>query len=195
MPVASCWASLPLALLAVAALLSVGTAQPSVSQRTHTFNSYQQIPVMRDLLPVFVGTVKVFQGTYADDDIVSLANAAPLDCAPYNADGSTNCRLSETWSKPRRSPDAQYTRVTPSSGCEPFAMKFENNQLRQMVSTQCLGQVLYQNFGQRRRELVGARGNKTNYADKAAKKWATKNDALMDPAMGLYYDPCSPVRI
>lgn len=66
-----------------------------------------------------------------------------------------------------------------------------------MVSTQCLGQVLYSNFGQRR-ELLSFRnknGNKTNYAEKAAAKYAKVNDAVMDPgAAGLFYDPCEPVR-
>jgi hypothetical protein len=67
-PSSRCRASLPLALLAAAALLGSASAQPSVVQRTHTFGSYQQIPVMRDLLTVFVSTVKVIQGTYAQDE-------------------------------------------------------------------------------------------------------------------------------
>lgn len=188
------WATLPLALLAAAALLAVGKAQqPSVLQRTHTFRSYQANPVMQGLLPVYETTVKVLTSTYANDDIVSLAGD-PLDCAPYAADGSTGCTLAETWRKPRRTPDTQYTQVTTT--CAPFAMKFENGNLRLMISPQCIGGNLYTSFGgSRRRELLLTHGNKTNYAARAAAKWAKQNNAVLDPsAMGLFYDSSDTVR-
>lgn len=201
----SCGATLPLALLAAAALLGLGTAQPSLQQRTHTFGSYQQIPEVASLLPVFVTTVKVIQGTYAQDDIVSLANGTALDCAPYDpVNGATSCQLVEVWRKQRRAPENQYTQDGATS-CEPFAMKYQNEKLRLMVSSQCIAQQVYLDFGDAipsptpsRRELAwrnGGRGGKANYAAKAAAKWADKDDNLMNPSTtGLYYDPWEPVR-
>jgi hypothetical protein len=196
------WAAMPLALLlAAAALVSVGSAQPSVAQRTHTFKSYQQDSTMRDLVPVFVSTVKILLGTYAQDDIVDLGSGVDLDCRPYAPDDSTNCSLTEAWRKPRRASEAQYTQMALGNGCPPFAMKYQSGNLRLMISTKCLAKEIYDAFGDPtpQRELAWVGGSSRsrsrsrsskNYAAKAAAKWEDKHDDVLDPStMGVYYDP------
>lgn len=177
--------------LVVAALVGGGTAQPSVAQRTHTFQSYYtSTAAVRDLIPVYVSTAKVMQGTYAQDNIVSLGNGAPLDCGPGNTDGTTDCDLVEVWRSPRR--QQNYESIPIGSGMNmPFAFKKQNNLLRLMVNLQNLGDV-YKPLQLQRRQL--AWGSSKNYSAKALAKYAHKDDNVMDPSMGVYYDPWLPVR-
>lgn len=190
-----------LALLAVAvASMSMTSAQPSVPLRTHTFGSYQSDPVTKDLLPVFVTTVKSLQGTYAQDEVVSIATGAGLKCNPLE-NHRTDCKLVQAWRKPRRANDAAFTRVFPDANgntCEPFAFKLQNNKLRLMVSPVCLSPIYSQfDFNATRRALTwqGGAGRGKNYSAIAQAKWANKNQYLIEPGSGLYYDPWAPVCV
>ena len=190
------------ALAAAAGLVGVATAQPSVPQRTHTFGSYYKDAVTKALVPVFVTTDKFLQGTYAQDDIVSLANGANLTCGGDVGLGMTQCDLKEVWYKRRSDPGGNYAPLpfgpTSPSGCDPFVMKFESGLLRLVVSPQCLGKTIYNDFGDpdpSARQLAwGSGGGKgKNYALKGAAKAAKDN--VMDPNMGVYYDPWAPVGV
>lgn len=179
-----------LLLVAAAALVGVGTAQPSLPQRTHTFNSYYTVPQVKDLVPVFVTTDKVLQGTYAQDKIVRLTDGVELDCGGNLGNGLTKCNITEAWYKRRGT--TTYTSLPQI--CNSFAMKNESGNLVLMVSPQCLGTIIYDGFGENppNRQLAwGSRGGGRNYAAKGAAKAA--KDTIMNPDMGLYYDPWAPV--
>jgi hypothetical protein len=181
------------ALAAAAVLLDVGTvAQPSLHQRTHTFGSYQRNPVAKDLLPVFVTTIKSLQGTYAQDEVVSLGGGTGLRCNPL-ANHRTDCKLVQAWRKPRRADEAAFTQVFPdpnSGTCEPFAFKLQNNKLRLMVSPMCLSDIYRKfSFNATRRTLAWGGSIGKSYSAKAQALWTNKNEYLMEPGAGLYYDP------
>lgn len=184
-------------LVAAAALVGVGTALPSVAQRTHTFKSYYlSTSEVKDLVPVFVTTDKVLQGTYAQDAIVRLSDGTNLECGGDQGNGLTKCTLKDAWYKRRGT--SSYTALPTS--CDSFAMKQENGNLVLMVNLQCLGKTIYKEFGEEEpaanRQLAwggGGSGKGKNYAAKGAAQ-AAKDD-IMDPDMGLYYDPWLPVGL
>lgn len=107
--------------------------------------------------------------------------------------GATSCGLADVWYRRRSTPSASYTKFPRT--CEPFVMKFQSGLLRLVVSPKCLGQTIYQDFGEEpadRRLAWGTGGTKGNdYAQKGAAQAA--KDSIMDSGMSSWYDPWAPV--
>jgi hypothetical protein len=149
-----------------------------VPNRTHTFASYLSDVVFKGLVPVFVATSVVLQGTYAQDSIVDLATGAELNCGPRK----DKCSIKEVYKSNRRA-DA-YTDIGKDEGLlKYFSLKVQNDGLRLMVNMQALSEFYIKLDSQS--STVGG----SESGDGRRRKRASKGLSAIEPEAGFWYDP------